>query len=257
MMTRTVARVLYTVSLMSMVLTGIGLLNHAWAQSSLQLYYEENAQVELISEAGTRVLIDVCAPEDLSRPVTEKDILLTTHNHGDHRRLDFIKSFPGKQIDVKTGRIVRDDATFTSIAAAHSDGETFRNEGGSNYIFIVDMAGLRIAHFGDIGQKSLTPQQMKMLGQVDIAIMPLTNMTSGTSARDRRGFDLMEQVDPKIIIPTHLNTARAKIAADKWAGYNYYKKALSIRRDILPKSTIIIFMGNNANLIKLPYYQPE
>ena len=189
-MTRPDARILFSAFLMSMILTGAGLWNHARADGTVWLYYEENAQVELISQTGTRVLIDVCSPEVLSRPVTEKDILLTTHNHGDHRRLDFIKSFPGRQIDVKTGRIVLDDAAITGIAAAHSDGEVFREEGGSNYIYIVDMAGLRIAHFGDIGQKSLTSHQLKLLGKVDIAIMPLTNMTSGASARDRRGFDL-------------------------------------------------------------------
>lgn len=230
--------------------------NKARADASLRLYYEENAQVELISPTGTRVLIDVNAPEALSHPATDKDILLTSHNHGDHRRLDFIKLFPGKQIDVKTGLIVLDDVSIKSIASAHSDEDVFRDEGGSNYIFVVDMAGLRIAHFGDIGQKLLTSRQLTMLGDVDIAIVPLTDMVAGLPPRDRRGFDMMEQISPKLIIPTHVNTARAKIAAEKWKGFNSYKKALSINRDTLPKNTTIIFMGNNANFLKLPYYNP-
>ena len=255
-MTRHIARVLCTIFLMSIFIFCPRLVHRARADTPLKIYYEENAQVELVSVTDTRVLFDVNAPEALSQPVSEKDILLTTHNHGDHRRLDFIQSFPGKQIDVKTGQIKLDDTTIKSIAAAHSDGEVFRDEGGSNYIFIVHMAGLRIAHFGDIGQKVLTSRQLTLLGDVDIAIAPLIDMTSGLSAHDRRIFNIMDQISPKLIIPTHVNTARAKIAAEKWTGFNSYKKFLSISRATLPEKTTIIFMGNNANFLKLPYYNP-
>ena len=53
------------------------------------------------------------------------------------------------------------------IASAHTarDYEEFKPEGGSNYIFIVDMGGLRIAHFGDIGQEYLTEEQLAALGE--------------------------------------------------------------------------------------------
>ncbi|NQT56646.1 MAG: hypothetical protein HQ551_10500 [Desulfobacteraceae bacterium] len=85
--------------------SGIGLLNQVLAGDSLKLYYEESAQIELIGPEGSRVLIDVNDPSALSGPPTAQDVLLTTHNHGDHRRLDFINSFPGKQLDVKTGEI--------------------------------------------------------------------------------------------------------------------------------------------------------
>ena len=138
------------------------------AGDPIQLYYSDPAQVELISPKGSRVLIDVCSPERLSSPPTGKDVLLTTHNHGDHRRLDFVKSFPGKQLDMKAGEIKLKDATICSIASAHNEGDEFKKEGGSNYIFIIDMAGFRIAHFGDIGQEALTPEQLKALGKVDI-----------------------------------------------------------------------------------------
>ena len=241
--------------LISLLSSGLGLQNEALAGASLKLYYEENAQVELISPESTRVLIDVHDPGALSNPPTAKDVLLTTHNHGDHRRLDFIKFFAGQQLDVKTGEIKLKDATIRGVASAHNEGDEFRDEGGSNYIFIVDMAGLQIAHFGDIGQAALTPNQLKILGKVDIAVTQLANMYSGMSAADKKGFNLMDQLQPKLIIPTHiLDPTCAAIAADKWHGFNSYKKNLTLSIENMPEETTIIFMGNNANFVRLPYY---
>ncbi|MFC1884531.1 MBL fold metallo-hydrolase, partial [Thermodesulfobacteriota bacterium] len=145
------------------------------AGESIKLYYQDPAQIELISPKGSRVLIDVCAPEKLSSPPIEKDVLLITHSHGDHRRSDFVKSFPGQQLDVKIGEIKIEDVVIRGIASAHYEGGEFRSEGGTNYIFIIDMCGLRIAHFGDIGQDALTSEQITALGKVDIAITQLSN----------------------------------------------------------------------------------
>jgi len=230
------------------------LLNEALAGAPLKLYYEENAQVELINPEGSRVLIDVYDPGVLSSPPTAKDVLLTTHNHGDHRRIDLVGSFPGKQLDVKMGEIKLKDVTIRSIASAHNEGDEFRDENGTNYIFIIDMAGLRIAHFGDIGQNALTPEQLKILGKVDISITQLANRYSDMTAENKKGFNLMDQVQPKLIIPTHIHDPTcAKIAVDKWIGFESYKKFVSLSTDNLPEETTLIFMGRNADLIKLPY----
>ena len=225
------------------------------ADNRIKLYYEENAQVELIDANGSRVLIDVHDPGVLSGPPKAADILLTTHNHGDHRRLDFVKDFPGQQLDTKGGHIQLPGITIRGIASAHNDDDPFKDEGGSNYIFIIDMAGLRIAHFGDIGQVALTPNQLQALGEVDIAITQLANPYSDMNAQNKKGFNLMDQVTPKLIIPTHIMDygVSATLAAEKWESFESYKKYLSLSTDNLPTMTTIIFMGRNADLIKLPY----
>jgi len=60
----------------------LALLTDAWAGDPFKLYYEENAQVELISPAGSRVLIDVHDPGALSSPPTAKDGLVA--QYGSH-----------------------------------------------------------------------------------------------------------------------------------------------------------------------------
>lgn len=227
--------------------------NAVSAGDSIRLYYKPPAQIELISAAGTRVLLDVVDPKVLSVPPGPKDVLLTTHNHGDHRRLDFVKSFPGRQLDVKSGEIKLADTTIRGIAATHNQGYEFRSEGGSNYIFIVDMDGLRIAHFGDIGQDALTAKQLEALGKVDIAITQLSNQFSGMNAANKMGFNLMDQLKPKLIIPTHVyEPACTKMAIKKWKAYNFYKRYVTLSRDKLPTETTIVFMGPNAFATKLP-----
>ncbi|MFC1883165.1 MBL fold metallo-hydrolase [Thermodesulfobacteriota bacterium] len=217
------------------------------------IYYKSIAQFELINSRGTRVLIDVRHPEALSSPPTKKDVLLTTHYHATHYLLSFMKSFPGSQLKVKTGELKMEDAYIRSIASVHSEGFEMKPENGTNYIFIVDIGGLRIVHFGDIGQDALTPEQLEALGKVDIAFISLIFIYSEMDSINRKAFNLIEQIKPRLIIPTHVDEViGAKIAADKWVAYNSYKKSITISQKNLPDKTTIIFMDRNANLIKLP-----
>jgi len=140
------------------------------ARQAVTIYYADNAQVELISPQGTRVLIDVYKPTALSSPATKNDVLLTTHKHQDHVNASFYTSFPGQQLMTKVGEIKVADVAILGIASAHNAADELKPEGGTNYIYVVDMGGLRIAHFGDIGQEALTAEQLKALGKVDIAI---------------------------------------------------------------------------------------
>ena len=151
----------------------------------ITLYYEENAQFELIGPQGTRVLIDVFNPLALSSPVTDKDILLTTHGHNDHFKADFADSFPGQQLRMQEGESNLSDVSIRGIASSHSPAREIK-PGLGNYIFIVDMGGLRIAHFGDIGQEQLTQEQLDALGEVDIAVTQLVNSYSQMNMRNRK-----------------------------------------------------------------------
>jgi len=251
-MIHVIFKALFSFLMVSTICCILGIPKTSEGKDSIKLYYLDPAQVELISARGTRVFIDVTTPEALSSPPTKKDVLLTTHNHGDHRRLDFVKSFPGQQLDVKIGEIKMEDVMIRGIASAHNEGHEFQSEGG-HYIFIVDMGGLRIAHFGDIGQDALTPEQLSALGKVDIAITQLSNFFSGMNAANKKGFNLMDQVKPRLIIPTHIfESTCSKMAVDKWTGYKSSKKFISISPEDLPDKTSILFMDRNAIGMNLP-----
>ena len=57
---------------------------------------------------------------------------------------------------------------------------------------------------GDIGQEHLTIKQVNTLGKIDVAFMQFSNPFSGMFDSDK-GFTLIEELKPQIIIPTHSN----------------------------------------------------
>jgi len=226
--------------------------------TQVTLYYEENAQFELISPQGTRVLIDVFDPSALSSPVTEKDVLLTTHGHDDHIKSDFAGSFPGQQLKIQEGEISLPDVSIRGIASAHSAAGEFKPEGGSNYIYIVDMGGLRIVHFGDIGQDQLTQEQLDALGQVDIALTQFVNSYSQMSVGNKKGFNLMAQVKPRLIIPTHGGSDMDAIqyAMELWDVVAADASEVSVGRSDLSDGTQVLVMGEMAPAMKKIYDLP-
>ena len=83
-------------------------------------------------------------------------------------------------------------------------GNIINENNPNNVIYVLEVDGMRIAHMGDIGQDHLTIKQIEALGKIDIAFMQFSNPFSGMFASDK-GFTLIEELKPQIIIPTHSN----------------------------------------------------
>jgi L-ascorbate metabolism protein UlaG (beta-lactamase superfamily) len=216
------------------------------ASSCITIYFEGNAQVEIINSQGARVLIDVYDPSLLTQSDNEKDILLTTHTHYDHVNEAFLQSFRGEQLFVRTGDITQPGLTIQGIASAHNTEDDPLSEGGTNYIFMIETDGMRIAHFGDIGQNQLTDEQLSQLGRIDVAITQFANSYSNMDATNQKGFKLMEQVNPSLIIPTHINLDAAKIAVQNWQGLATDQPSVHLCKDFLDNQTRILFLGESA-----------
>jgi L-ascorbate metabolism protein UlaG (beta-lactamase superfamily) len=207
----------------------------------LTIRYEENAQVELIAPSGRRILIDMWNEDALSKPATANDILLTTHSHSDHYLPDYVDSFPGEKITFEEKTIKLDDVSIVAIPALHDEGQAI----GSDYIFVIEFAGLRIGHFGDLGQDKLSDEQLAKIGKIDIAFSQLSNSFSSMDDRNQKGINLMKQVKPLVFIPTHLSLETAKIAANTWKA-TYATEPITLTPAQLPAETTVVFMGNQA-----------
>ena len=213
----------------------------------ITLIYEEYAQFEIINSAGQRILLDVFDPEKLSQAVSSQDVLLTTHTHWDHWNEEFQLDFPGGQLFVETGMLEVGDTVIKGIASAHNAGDSLEPEGGTNYIYRIDVGGMRIVHFGDIGQNALSDEQLAALGRVDIALTQLNNPFSEMNVENRKGFNLMSQLQPRLIIPTHINLDATKQAVSEWPGF--YLEASSVQiceSDFSPGGPQILLMGEAA-----------
>lgn len=224
---------------------------------AVTIFYEENAQFELSSSQGQRVLFDIARPRSLSAPPTESDVLVTTHRqHSDHFVASFSDSFPGQQLSATVGKIELPDVTIEGIASSHTASGELLPEKGSNYIFIVDVDGMRIAHFGDIGQDALTPEQLDALGQVDIAFMQIGNSFSQMDSKNLKAFNLMDQVKPHLIIVTHSDGDTAKYAAEKWQGLYTDQPSIKLCKSDIPAETHILFMGQLATAYQALFNLP-
>lgn len=213
--------------------------------------YEGYAQFEIIDPTGQRVLVDVFDPEKLSYPARATDILLTTHTHWDHYNPDFQAAFPGEQLFVQTGSLEYPDVKIQGLASAHNAGDRLKPEGGTNYIYLIEIGGLRIAHFGDIGQHALTDEQLGVLGQVDVALMQLNNSFSDMNVDNAKGIGLMNQLQPRLIIPTHLNLDTVKLAVVQWEGFFADSANLQIcNADLRETGTEILLMGEAAETMQ-------
>jgi L-ascorbate metabolism protein UlaG (beta-lactamase superfamily) len=171
---------------------------------------------EIISPAGTRIAIDPHAIEAYGRKEIQADLVLMSHLHSDHTQVGVITNagkariLPGlKEIKTEAGR--REewnsiDETFRDVKIRGVP--TYHDahgglERGKNTVFVLEIAGLRIVHLGDLGH-ALTETQLKRIGEVDVLLVPIGGVYT------LNGLDataVVEQLKPKrVIIPMHYGT---------------------------------------------------
>lgn len=217
---------------------------------------DASAQYEIVTPTGRHVYVDVVSFAAAAKQPGPEDVLLITHGHPDHLGNGVMTGFPGQQIVMKASSLVLPDVTVTSTLAAHNAGEAAT--AGDDTIFVIDTGGVRIAHFGDIGQNALTPEQQAVVGRPDIMFSQLENEVSGMGADSTAGFDLVKQVNPRVFVPTHLwgDKAMAKKAATTWPAVSTTESSVHLDPGTLPEATTVLFSGLNARefakALKLP-----
>jgi L-ascorbate metabolism protein UlaG (beta-lactamase superfamily) len=160
---------------------------------------------------GQRVFIDPFGPmEGLAArgmqfdypPVedVEAELLLVTHEHGDHNAVEVIGGSP---------QILRSTAgTFDSplgevigVASEHDDAAGTRR--GPNTIFCFSLDGLRVCHFGDFGQAELRAEQQRAIGEVDVLFLPVGG---GPTIGGESAAAIVRALRPRLVVPMHYRT---------------------------------------------------
>lgn len=154
----------------------------------------------LTSEAGTRVLIDPYYKFlGYRMPVPiESDIVVVTHDHTDHNK---INAASGDYLLVNEPKeYSRGDVSITGFKTFHDKVNGAKK--GPNIVFRFQMDGLTICHCGDLGHL-LTEQQIKEIGKVDIAIVPV----GGRMTLDGpEAAQVVRQLQATVAIPMHYST---------------------------------------------------
>jgi hypothetical protein len=201
---------------------------------------------EILLADGSRVYIDVTVEKDMSVPPTDRDILLVTHAHFDHYNKDIADSFPGRKIIFTEGTLEGDGWRITSIPSGHNDTDPVSGELATNYLFVIETGGIRIAHLGDLGQFELTSEQLSALGQVDICYAQLENGFSNMSLLNKKGFKLIGQINPRYVFPTHYKERGLEYAIANYPTVTGGSEMLTLRQGAFPEKTTFILTGDQS-----------
>lgn len=169
-------------------------------------------------------------------PELTADLVLVTHEHGDHNNVEAIQAEPAvrrgldetgkvREINIYLDRFANSDGTeiwgntkadsakqtehsvfVRSISAWHDDAQGAKR--GAVAMFLIEVDGVSILHCGDLGQSKLTDEQVQTLGKIDVILLPVGGVYTidGDAA-----WDIIKQVNPRIVIPIHYKTDKLKI----------------------------------------------
>ncbi len=200
----------------------------------------------IISSSGTTVVADptlMPTPEELD---LNPDAITVTHTHSDHIDPKFTDNQKCKKSIAKVESFDVNDIHIYSIGSSHR-GNIINQNSPNNVIYVFEVDGLRIAHMGDIGQDHLTIKQIETLGKIDIALMQFSNPFSGMFDSDK-GFTLIEELKPQIIIPTHSNPRSTRKIAKMLGKLEIVENLIALKpEDLEDAKRKVVWLKNTLN----------
>jgi L-ascorbate metabolism protein UlaG (beta-lactamase superfamily) len=128
------------------------------------------------------------------------DLVLVTHEHGDHNAAEVIGGSP-VVIRPTAGR--RESPVGEVVAIASEHDEAAGTQRGPNTIFCLSLDGVRVCHMGDFGQPALRPEQREAIGAVDVLMVPVGG---GPTIGDGAAAEVVHAIGPRLVVPMHYRT---------------------------------------------------
>jgi L-ascorbate metabolism protein UlaG (beta-lactamase superfamily) len=132
----------------------------------------------------------------------QADLLLVTHEHADHNGVEAIGGDPAI-LRSTAGTLESPIGEVVAIASEHD--EQAGTARGPNTIFVFELDGLRVCHFGDFGQSELRGEQQAAIGAVDLLILPVGG---GPTIGGEQAVAIVERLAPRWVVPMHYRTPR-------------------------------------------------
>jgi len=131
----------------------------------------------------------------LKYPKNDADIVTVSHNHNDHNKVELIDNV--KMVINGAGEY---EVMGVSVIGIETDHDASGGEDrGKNIIFILEVDGLRIAHFGDLGHKP-SEKLMEQMGDIDVLMLPVGGeYTIG----HKQAVDIAKEFESPYVLPMH------------------------------------------------------
>jgi L-ascorbate metabolism protein UlaG (beta-lactamase superfamily) len=132
----------------------------------------------------------------------QADLVLVTHEHADHNGVAAIGGSPAV-LRSTAGRLGSPIGEVVAVASEHDP--SAGTERGPNTIFVFELGGARVAHFGDFGQRALRDEQAAAIGQLDFLFLPVGG---GPTIDAVQATAIVERLAPRWVVPMHYRTPR-------------------------------------------------
>jgi len=130
------------------------------------------------------------------------DLVLVTHEHLDHNGVAAIDGSP-VVLRSTAGRLASPIGEILAVASEHD--AVAGTERGPNTIFVFELDGVRVCHFGDFGQRELRPEQADAIGSVDLLFVPVGG---GPTIGGAQAAAIAARLHAQFVVPMHYRTAR-------------------------------------------------
>ncbi len=160
-----------------------------------------------IQSGELNILIDPFSKEiGLVPPRFKTDLILISHDHIDHNNI-----FEEEDIFVITNA-----GEYEYKGVDIKGFESYHDEvGGKKYgkitIFLLVIENIRLLFLSDIGVDTLDKKIMEEIGNVDIVFVPVGG---GTTVNFNGASRLVNQIEPKIVVPMHYKIPRLNYRID-------------------------------------------
>ncbi len=157
----------------------------------------------IVSRDGVKVITDPYAVGGgiSYSPIGEvADIVLVSHEHGDHNNVSVVQGKP--EVVKGSGTRIAKGIQFRGVATYHDNSQG--RERGPNTVFCFTLDDIRLCHSGDLGHL-LDKVQIEEIGAVDILFVPVGGFYTIDAAE---ASQVCEQLNPKVIIPMHFKTPK-------------------------------------------------
>lgn len=154
----------------------------------------------LVQDSSTSLVVDPYGPDiGYIVPKLAADIVLISHGRFDQGNAASIKGSPRVVDSIGKSYIGR----FSVLGVPSFHDATKGTKAGPNTIYYWEMGGMSFAHMGDFGQRRLTAQQLGLLRNVDVLMMPVGG---GSTVNARTAAGITKLLGPKVVIPMHYRT---------------------------------------------------
>ena len=163
----------------------------------MKLRYFGHSCFQLVSDNGVRIVTDPYTRVGYElRNDLSADVVTVSHGHFDHAFVQGVGDDPFV-LDGR-GNVFRfEDVEITSFETFHDEKQGALR--GKNQIFQFTVDGVKLCHFGDLGEPCRA-NILEKIGKVDVLMLPV----GGTYTIDaRQAKEYVDKLGAKLVVPMH------------------------------------------------------